>query len=246
MIPILTPRGLVWLSSSLLIPLSGVVLGIPWRDVLLLFIVYWLVVGVAGLFWYVNERRFLKTLSLTGIVPAKCFSNRPEHFSILLRAAPRSYVMEWILTPTLRGEVHAEDLPCAIESPSQNPLCTTPFTINPFGRGEILWNSCAVRWGRKGGLLRFQASVSLRETCISTVYPNILAAQEGSMAMLAAKREGERMAIAVRGEGREFDSLRKYAVGDDPRKIEWKRSARSNSKKLSSRITPTCGDCARL
>ena len=60
-----------------------------------------------------------------------------------------------------------------------------------------------------------------------TVYPSLPASRlKASIAEAARRREAGLRAHRHLGEGRQFESLRAYVSGDDPRHLDWKASAR--------------------
>jgi uncharacterized protein (DUF58 family) len=60
-----------------------------------------------------------------------------------------------------------------------------------------------------------------------TVYPNLPASRlKASIAEAIRHREAGLRPLRQLGEGRQFESLRSYVPGDDPRHLDWKASAR--------------------
>ena len=60
---------------------------------------------------------------------------------------------------------------------------------------------------------------------LTDVYPDIQTIRNAMLAWRTGKRAGRRV-FRLRGRGDEFDSLREYAQGDDPRHVYWKGTAR--------------------
>jgi uncharacterized protein (DUF58 family) len=58
------------------------------------------------------------------------------------------------------------------------------------------------------------------------VFPDLTALTKDALALARANEDDARRRVPQRSEGREFESLREYRVGDDRRSIDWKASAR--------------------
>jgi uncharacterized protein (DUF58 family) len=106
------------------------------------------------------------------------------------------------------------------------------YHVKPQRRGSYGFGKTAVRYLSRSGLVWCQ--VSLGEDQRVKVYPNMRRAREmelkalGARSFLAIQRRAVR-----RGEGREFESMRDYVLGDELRHISWTATARRN--KLTTR-----------
>ena len=102
---------------------------------------------------------------------------------------------------------------------------TLSYEVFPPARGEVTFGDLFLRVkGPLGLLLR---SSRYRATEEAKVYPSLAPLQYQDLATY--RRTSSQWGIRTaswRGEGREFESLRDYIEGDDPRKIHWKASAR--------------------
>jgi uncharacterized protein (DUF58 family) len=121
--------------------------------------------------------------------------------------------MEWTAPPILKGRVRART------------VLTTQYRVIPLRRGVFTFGDLFLRIEGPMGLVfrarRFEASEEIR------VYPSLQPIRYPDLATYRRRsRQWGLQAIRWRGEGREFESLREYMEGDDPRKIHWKASAR--------------------
>ncbi len=99
------------------------------------------------------------------------------------------------------------------------------YQVRPRRRGRFELADLVVRVGRPRALvnkqLRLPAPATLR------VYPRFATADEYRLlARIDQRDEDARRRRQVRGQGTEFESLARYARGDDPRRMDWKASAK--------------------
>ncbi len=100
------------------------------------------------------------------------------------------------------------------------------FVLSPLRRGRARISAVWTRWEGPLGLIRRQHA-HRREDAIPVV-PNIRAVRRAALRFFARDAPfGQRSQRQI-GEGSEFDSLREYQPGIDPRSIDWKHSARHN------------------
>lgn len=106
------------------------------------------------------------------------------------------------------------------------------YTLTPPRRGRYSFGRTAVRFRSKLGLLWCQTFLGRSESV--KVYPNMRRAKEIELKALGAQSflSVQRRAV-LRGEGREFESMRDYVRGDELRHISWTATARRN--KLTTR-----------
>ena len=104
---------------------------------------------------------------------------------------------------------------------------TADFTygLTPPRRGKYLFGTTAVRFLSKIGLVWCQANLGVSESV--KVYPNMRRAREMALKALGAVsfQAVQRKAV-LRGEGRDFESMRDYVRGDELRHISWTATAR--------------------
>jgi uncharacterized protein (DUF58 family) len=114
------------------------------------------------------------------------------------------------------------------------PQTTAEFSyvLTPLRRGRYEFGQTAVRFLSRFGLAWCQTMLGDGQSV--KVYPNMRRAREmelkalGARSFLAIQRRAVR-----RGEGREFESMRDYVVGDELRHISWTATARRS--KLTTR-----------
>ena len=100
------------------------------------------------------------------------------------------------------------------------------YTIHPDHRGEYVWGDIQVRQLGPWKLAWSAWSVPQKQTV--AVYPDLMGLR--SLAIrLAFQSTGTIRQKHRLGLGAEFAELREYSVGDDPRLIDWKATARRNS-----------------
>jgi uncharacterized protein (DUF58 family) len=106
------------------------------------------------------------------------------------------------------------------------------YGLTPPKRGNYKFGKTAVRYLSRLGLIWCMADLGKTEAV--KVYPNMRRAREmelkalGAHSFLAVQRKA-----VLRGEGREFESMRDYVRGDELRHISWTTTARRG--KLTTR-----------
>jgi uncharacterized protein (DUF58 family) len=99
------------------------------------------------------------------------------------------------------------------------------YTVHPFQRGEYDWQGIQVRQLSAWGLTWQQWRVDAAQPVV--VYPDLIGLKALSI-KLTLQSSGTIRQTRRLGAGTEFTELREYAVGDDPRLIDWKATARRN------------------
>ncbi len=102
---------------------------------------------------------------------------------------------------------------------------TSTYTVHPYHRGEYEWQGIQVRQLGAWGLAWQQWRVDSAQTV--PVYPDLIGLKALSI-KLALQSSGAMRQARKRGIGTEFSELREYNIGDDPRSIDWKATARRN------------------
>lgn len=122
---------------------------------------------------------------------------------------------EWEPAPVLKAVV-----------PGRSSL-SLDYRLTPFQRGEYGFGDLFLRVEGPLGLML--TPIRLRAAREVKVYPRLQPLRYADLATYrrVAYKWGLRP-TKWRGEGREFESLREYVEGDDPRKIHWKATARSD------------------
>jgi uncharacterized protein (DUF58 family) len=99
------------------------------------------------------------------------------------------------------------------------------YTVHPYQRGEYNWQGIQVRQLSPWSLTWQQWRVDAAQPVV--VYPDLIGLKALSI-KLTLQSSGTIRQTRRLGAGTEFTELREYAVGDDPRLIDWKATARRN------------------
>lgn len=97
------------------------------------------------------------------------------------------------------------------------------YTIRPQNRGEYQWGDIQVRQLGNWGLAWHDWTIPASEKV--AVYPDLVMLKELSI-KLTLQNSGTMRQLRKLGMGTEFAELREYGIGDDPRLIDWKATAR--------------------
>lgn len=96
--------------------------------------------------------------------------------------------------------------------------------LEPLRRGQVSLDAVWVRWEGPFGLVRRQRTHA--GTGPIPVVPNVHAVRRAALRFFARDAPFGQKSQRQAGEGSEFESLREYLPGLDPRAIDWKHSAR--------------------
>jgi uncharacterized protein (DUF58 family) len=99
------------------------------------------------------------------------------------------------------------------------------YIVHPLARGAYQWQGIHVRQLGPWGLAWQQWRVDAAQSVV--VYPDLMGLRLLSI-KLALQSTGALRQARRQGAGTEFAELREYTVGDDPRFIDWKATARRN------------------
>ncbi|TET38657.1 MAG: DUF58 domain-containing protein [Planctomycetota bacterium] len=91
-------------------------------------------------------------------------------------------------------------------------------------RGRYVFNTCAVKSSFPFGLLEKTVQIPCRGEV--TVYPRIRPIREPRVLGVASAEDLLKKAVRIEEAQEEFRGLREYRIGDNPRLIHWKTSAR--------------------
>jgi uncharacterized protein (DUF58 family) len=98
------------------------------------------------------------------------------------------------------------------------------LALRPLRRGQIHVDALWVSWRGPLGLARFVRRMAL--DAVIDILPNVRGVQNAALQFFAHDAIYGVKAQRQRGEGSQFEALREYVPGADPRHIDWKRSAR--------------------
>lgn len=97
------------------------------------------------------------------------------------------------------------------------------YSVHPSKRGEYAWGNIQVRQLGAWGLGWHDWTIPQKQ--VVAVYPDLVGLRALSVRLTLQSAGAMRQARRL-GMGTEFAELREYAVGDDPRLIDWKATAR--------------------
>jgi uncharacterized protein (DUF58 family) len=126
-----------------------------------------------------------------------------------------------------------DELPDTFESVTDLPPVAIPprgeaqldFAVRPLKRGAHAFGNLVLRLQGERGLIQKQISLMVANT--AKVYPNFRGADQYQLlAKIDQRDEIVRKPAQIRAAGTDFESLRPYISGEDPRNIDWKATAR--------------------
>jgi uncharacterized protein (DUF58 family) len=136
---------------------------------------------------------------------------RAEAVYLLLRPGAPATTVSILdeLPPELGGDLLIENVALGA-----GQRCRLARDLMPLRRGTCELGPTYILWRSRLGLLKFRATMPA----------------QGTVAIIPAASPPARHAAlthrSLRGEGSEFESLREYSDGDDPRHLDWRASAR--------------------
>ncbi|MGZ3454398.1 MAG: DUF58 domain-containing protein [Polyangiales bacterium] len=121
------------------------------------------------------------------------------------------------------GDAVAHGMPVEVEVPPHG-TATIRYEIEPVRRGPRSFGAITVRYGGPLGLFARQERTH-REASVD-VYPDVHAARSLEMLRRQGRADARLGSLRVRGGDTDFERLRPYAVGDEPRHVDWRATAR--------------------
>lgn len=144
--------------------------------------------------------------------------------------------VELVLTNLSARPVQAamrDELPDTFESEAEWPQVSIPpagearlsYAARPLRRGAHKFGEVVLRVQGERGLIQQQMAIALADT--AKVYPNFHGADKYQLlAQIDRRDEVVRKPRPFKAAGTDFESLRPYIPGEDPRNIDWKATAR--------------------
>jgi uncharacterized protein (DUF58 family) len=114
-------------------------------------------------------------------------------------------------------------LPAQVKIPA-GATVLVKYEVTPTRRGPRDFRAVTVRYPSLLGLVSRQESTELEQRC--DVYPDVHAARELEMLRRKGRGDVRLGSMRVRGGDTEFERLRPYQRGDEPRHVDWRASAR--------------------
>lgn len=163
-----------------------------------------------------------RALQVTAVPPDRLHVGEAGQVQVEIGATrhPRPTALELVLEA--RGDLDPAEPRPAILEPGSAARLRLPLLARRRGRVHLdaLW----LRWTGPLGLVRWVRRIPL-DAAIDVI-PNLRARDSAALRFLAQDALHGLKAQTERGEGTEFEALRDYAPGHDPRHVDWKRSAR--------------------
>lgn len=116
-------------------------------------------------------------------------------------------------------------MPLQVKVRSQQ-LQTISYPVHPRQRGEFRWGDLQIRQRGPLGLAWHSWRIPAAQTV--AVYPDLVGLRSLTVRLTLQSTGSIRQRKRI-GIGTEFAELREYGVGDDPRLIDWKATARRSS-----------------
>lgn len=122
-------------------------------------------------------------------------------------------------------DLQARDLPVRRLRVVPDDEARAAYEIEPRVRGDLAMGDVLVRYQSAWGIATRWAIVPLAQSV--RVYPNLREARQQALALVRSRQiVVEKRRARERAAGRDFESLREYQDGDEPRDICWTASAR--------------------
>ena len=150
-----------------------------------------------------------RQFQLTPVLPGSIETGRPSD---------ARFVTEGRLPPRLEAVLEAGPL-LQVE-----PLGGLRFTLVPRRRGLATITRLHLRWRGPLGLTRRIWALPLDRTV--PIVPNIGMVRDEGMRLFSRENPMGQAMQLDRAESMEFHALREFRVGDDPRRVNWRQSAR--------------------
>jgi uncharacterized protein (DUF58 family) len=163
-------------------------------------------------------------LTVTRIVPTNVGLGDEEHgeYRIASRAAR---ALRFALFDSLPATLHSPEPRGTAQRVAANAEAVLPFTFVARERGSFALGPVVARITGTLGLI--QRSVRYDPGDDVLVTPSLAGVRHLRLLALQHRlRDAGVRSIRRRGEGTSFASLREYAIGDDPRHVDWKATAR--------------------
>jgi uncharacterized protein (DUF58 family) len=189
--------------------------------------------GLALCVWLIDLRR---------LPPPSCLATRRAWNAAPSLARPNSVSVG--IQNQGRWPIHAsliDETPLSVRSQPPSLSAVLPagasvsqqYTILPGERGDVRFGDLFIRYRTRLDFAQRWAVARLSQT--ARILPDLTEARDQALFLIRSRQiEMEKRRRRQRGLGREFESLREYRQGDDPRDICWPATARRHQ--LTTRI----------
>lgn len=133
--------------------------------------------------------------------------------------------LELLVSDDPVGDATTEGLPARLEL-APNREGTVRYELSPTRRGPRTFGAVGVRYPGPLGLVARNERIPAEATI--DVYPDVHAARSLELLRRQGRQDARLGSLRVRGGDTEFERLRPYQVGDEPRHVDWRATARKD------------------
>jgi uncharacterized protein (DUF58 family) len=183
--------------------------------------------GVIGLLWLIDGLQVRSQQAQIHREPMQRLSigrDNPVALTITTGKTPAELLI-YDQYPDSPGSFAKIDMPLQVTCPVKSSQTLT-YNVQPKARGEYQWGDLQIRQKGPWGFAWHSWQVSQGQKV--AVYPDLVGLRSLSV-KLAIQSTGSVRQLKRLGIGTEFAELREYGMGDDPRLIDWKATARRSS-----------------
>jgi uncharacterized protein (DUF58 family) len=156
-------------------------------------------------------------------MPERMVKGQPAVIRYRLSRPSGGATIVWILDEmpaVLGGDLRIDEVRVGSGQSVELARETVPARRGIFATGPVM-----ILWRSRSGLLRMRAT-KIDAATIRILPPAAPAHRHTGLTHRSLRDELGLRPRPARGEGREFESLREYVPGDDPRHVDWRASAR--------------------
>lgn len=224
-VPLLTLRSQLLLASGTVIPIAGLLLDIPTSLVLagIGIFLLGLLIYLSIDFYY--SRKSLRHLVFDFSLPETLYSGTDSRLDLNISSDTLSQTLFLQLRPDVLEDSGIKQEIYSVTLSQQKNTDSLEHVFQMLSRGSFMYEGLTGRIARHSRIAFWQFDITLDKPLQFEVLPcaNAQALNNRALHRLSG---GNSVVDAGKGQGNEFDSLRKYAFGDSLQRIDWKRSAR--------------------
>jgi uncharacterized protein (DUF58 family) len=155
-------------------------------------------------------------------LPARLFIGESGVARVKLLRSTHPRVTRFDVLLEQRGALDPAEVERAVLAPGESVRIGIPIT--PRRRGKVFIDAVWLRWRGPLSLVRCQRRVVIDGSV--DVVPNVRGVQSAALQFFSQEAIYGIKVQQQKGEGSEFEALRDYVPGLDPRHVDWKHSAR--------------------
>lgn len=185
-------------------------------------IIIWMtLITLLCIFDYLTIRNF-KNVTVTRLIPKTIRKNEKINIKVII-TNPTKNLINAIITnscpPSIKTNIQEQKI--IIASDTQTNI---NFEITPKSRGKKTIQQLTIRAFGKLKLISIQKKYDTPRTVMVT--PEFKSRKYFPSKLLKLQQIEGNTASFIKGKGAEFDSMRKYVIGDDIRDIDWRASTK--------------------